>query len=196
VRILAFAKDVEVAVLRHQLAVLRRHGDLAPLQTHGSDRHGHVGQAAGPGSVEVFLVTPSTLLRWHRELVRRRWTCPDSEGWTRRLSNRCCGWPGTTPLGFLRIAGSREPGVTMPATSVRAILRLPPPGPALSTCTATRPDPRHYRRAAIHLAGGSRCTPVARGSFGELLSTPPVAGHPHNVRRKLRVDFSRFRGPR
>ena len=28
-RILAFAKDVEVAVLRHQLAVLRRHGDLA-----------------------------------------------------------------------------------------------------------------------------------------------------------------------
>lgn len=63
-----------------------------------------------------------------------------------------------------------------------------------------------YRHAApIHATiGGRQSTlPEAAGAhpsredlFGELLSTPPVAGHPHNVRRKLRVDFSRFRGPR
>ena len=31
----------------------------------------------------IFLVTPATLLRWHRELVRRRWTYP-SDGWRGR----------------------------------------------------------------------------------------------------------------
>jgi putative transposase len=70
-----FAKDVELLVLRHQLSVLaRQHAPklrpadrafiaaLARLLPHRR-RHG-------------FVVTPATLLRWHRELVRRRRTYP------------------------------------------------------------------------------------------------------------------------
>jgi putative transposase len=69
-------KDVEIAVLRHQLAVLQRQvprpryndSDRLLLSTLAAllprDRWG------------VFPVTPATLLRWHRERVRRHWTQP------------------------------------------------------------------------------------------------------------------------
>ncbi len=71
-----FAKDVELVLLRHQLSVLARQQQrprllpadrafiaaLARLLPHRR-RHG-------------LVVTPATLLRWHRELVRRKWTYP------------------------------------------------------------------------------------------------------------------------
>src|SRR3954466_2001436 len=70
------AKDVEIAVLRHQLAVLRRQV-TRPRYT-PTDRIilAPLAELLARDRWKVFLVTPSTLLRWHRELVRRRWTCP------------------------------------------------------------------------------------------------------------------------
>jgi putative transposase len=67
-------KDVELLVLRHQLAVLRRQVDRPKLRASDRALLAAAGQLLPPGRRHRLLVTPQTLLRWHRELVRRRWT--------------------------------------------------------------------------------------------------------------------------
>jgi transposase InsO family protein len=78
----------------------------------------------------TFLVTPATLMRWHRELVRRHWTFPrpnkvapnalDAEvvALVLRLARENPRW------GYLRIVGElRKLGVTASATSVSNVPR-------------------------------------------------------------------------
>src|SRR2546422_2708723 len=67
-------KDVEIAVLRHQLAVLHR--QVARPRYAPTDRLvlATLARLLPRERWSVFLVTPATLLRWHRELVARRWT--------------------------------------------------------------------------------------------------------------------------
>jgi transposase InsO family protein len=71
-------KDVEIAVLRHQLMVLRR--QVRRPQFRPSDRVvlAVLARLLPRERWPVFLVAPGTLLRWHRELVARRWTCPST----------------------------------------------------------------------------------------------------------------------
>jgi putative transposase len=78
------AKDVEIAVLRHQLAVLRRQ-IARPRYTRGDRLTLAVLARLLPRERwGAFLVTPATLLRSHRELVARRWTYPAA-----RRGGRC-----------------------------------------------------------------------------------------------------------
>jgi hypothetical protein len=81
------AKDVEIAVLRHQLTVLRR--QVARPRYTPSDRVvlAVLARLLPRERWSAFLVTPGTLLRWHGDLVRRRWTYPHRPGRRRGLDS-------------------------------------------------------------------------------------------------------------
>src|SRR6266496_1804091 len=139
------ATDLEILVLRHQRRVLRRQAGrprFTPL-----DR-----VLLAPASralprqrwTSLFLVTPKTLLRWHRELVRRKWTY------------RKAHQPGRPPIdaevvalvlrmarenprwGCVRICGElRKLGIRVGATTIRTLLRRHGLGPAPRRCGPT-----------------------------------------------------------
>jgi hypothetical protein len=66
--------DVEVLVLRHQLAVLKRQVSRPRLRQRDRLLMAALSRMLPRERWSAFLVRPQTLLRWHRELVRRKWT--------------------------------------------------------------------------------------------------------------------------
>jgi putative transposase len=121
--------SVEVVVLRHEIAVLRR--QIARPRLRPADRAVLAGlsrllSVRGRG---FLFVRPETLLRWHRDLVRRHWTYPhrkpgrpaEAAGTVRvvlRLARENPSW------GYRRIQGELATmGVRLAASSVWAILR-------------------------------------------------------------------------
>ena len=130
------ADAVEIAVLRHQVAVLHR--QVARPRYTPADRTvlAALAKLLPRERWAAFLVTPATLLRWHRELIARRWTYPPIGRNLRgldeeivvlvvRLARENPRW------GYLRIAGEcRSLGGRVSATSVRRILRRHGLGPA------------------------------------------------------------------
>jgi putative transposase len=132
-------KDIEIMVLRHQVRVLER-------QLHTRVRYRPVDRAVLAALSRLlpraqwrsFLVTPDTLLRWHREAAKHKW-----RRWRRQRG------PGRPPMtdelveliarlgrenrswGCIRIQGElRKLGIRVSATSVRRVLRQHGLGPA------------------------------------------------------------------
>jgi len=82
-RMAASEKDLEIVLLRQQLAIVERRQKrgpqiprwqkvpLAVLAVRWKEK-GQVNRARMAGSLRLF--KPDTLLRWHRVAVRRKWT--------------------------------------------------------------------------------------------------------------------------
>jgi transposase InsO family protein len=122
------AKDVEIAVLRHQLAVLRR--QVKRPEFHPADRAllAALSSVLPRGRWSIFLVTPDTILRWHRRLVTRKWTQPYRRGGRPPLADHLVALilrlaRENPRWGYQRIHGElKKLGIQVSATTIRTVL--------------------------------------------------------------------------
>jgi transposase InsO family protein len=128
-------KELEIVVLRHELAVLRRQTRRPQLTTTDRVFLTAASRLLPRSSWRSFLVTPTTLLRWHRRLVAHRWTYPGRIGRPPvggEIRQLVVGLARENPRwGYERIVGELNGlGFTVSATTVKKLLLQAGLGPA------------------------------------------------------------------
>jgi transposase len=122
------SKELEILLLRHELVILRRQARRPKLTRADRALLAALSRSFPRACLLSFPVKPETLLRWHRQLVARRWTyahrtpgrppfAPSLRTLILRLARENPHW------GYRRIVGElKGVGVTVSATSVRKVL--------------------------------------------------------------------------
>jgi putative transposase len=153
----AEAKEIEILVLRHELAVLGRQHPRPRLQSKDRALLAAFSRLLPRARWSVFLVRPETLLRWHRRMVRRRWTYPTTSNGRPpipeevqqlvvRLARENPRW------GYQRIHGELlRLGWRVSASSIRRVLR------AHGLDPAPRRAPTSWRSFLRQQAAGVAC---------------------------------------
>jgi putative transposase len=133
---MAAEAELEIAVLRHQVAILRRQVKRPIYRVSDRAFLAAASRMLGREAWGAFLVRPETLLRWHRQLVARKWTRPhrppgrpaldpEVRALILRLARENPRW------GYIRIRGELlKLGVRVSATTIATLLRRHGLGPA------------------------------------------------------------------
>jgi putative transposase len=123
------SKNVEILVLRHEVAVLRRQVSRPRLSWADRAVFAALAQWLSQACRLHRIITPATVLRWHRDLVQRRWTQPrcripsrSTASELRRLVLRLASENPT--WGYRRIQGELAGlGYPLAASTVWSILK-------------------------------------------------------------------------
>jgi transposase InsO family protein len=127
-------RDLEILVLRHELAILRRQTARPAMTSLDRIFLAAASRLLARVRWHAFLITPAILLGWHRRLVAKRWTSAGRRGrrpmrrgvrtLVLRLASENPRW------GYQRVVGELKGlGIRVSATTVRAWLREAGVGP-------------------------------------------------------------------
>jgi len=135
------SKELEILVLRHELAILRRQASRPTLTRADRALLTSLSRSLPRPAWTVFTFKPETLLRWHRQLIARRWTYAHPR-------------PGRPPLErslrelILRLARETRTGDTNGSSASSRVLAFQFRRRPCGRCCLRRGSSRHHSEPA------------------------------------------------